>query len=222
MLSQSEAEPRSLSAVEAYFCPMASNPNKVMLGLRLPTDPRWVNIVEKDIAEILTDHAYCEQKAASNAISCIVKYPEYSDVVDEMVRICNEEMTHFGMVHDELKKRGLPLGRERKDPYVHDLMDFIMKGGSREEQFVDRMLFAAMIEARSCERFRLLSEEISDVELREFYRSLMESEAEHYATFIGFARKYAGKMDVDKRWKEFLDFEATLMGKYGKVQTMHG
>jgi tRNA 2-(methylsulfanyl)-N6-isopentenyladenosine37 hydroxylase len=206
-----------------YFCIMASNPNKVMLGLRLPTDPRWVNIVEKDIAEILTDHAYCEQKAASNAISCIVKYPEYSDVVDEMVRICNEEMTHFGMVHDELKKRGLTLGRERKDPYVHDLMDFIMKGGgSREAQFVDRMLFAAMIEARSCERFRLLSEEISDEELREFYRSLMESEAEHYATFIGFARKYAGTIDVDTRWKEFLEYEATLMGKYGKGQTMHG
>jgi tRNA 2-(methylsulfanyl)-N6-isopentenyladenosine37 hydroxylase len=206
-----------------YFCPMASNPNKVMLGLRLPTDPRWVNIVEKDIEEILTDHAYCEQKAASNAISCIVKYPEYSDVVDEMVRICNEEMTHFGMVHDELKKRGLTLGRERKDPYVHDLMDFIMKGGgSREAQFVDRMLFAAMIEARSCERFRLLSEEISDEGLRDFYRSLMESEAEHYATFIGFARKYAGNIDVDTRWKEFLEYEATLMGKYGKAQTMHG
>jgi tRNA-(ms[2]io[6]A)-hydroxylase len=202
---------------------MATNPNKVMLGLRLPTDPRWVNIVDKDIEEILTDHAYCEQKAASNAISCIVKFPEYPDVVDEMVRICNEEMTHFGLVHEELKKRGLKLGRERKDPYVRDLMDFILsKGGSPESQFVDRMLFAAMIEARSCERFRLLSEEISDLDLREFYRSLMESEAEHYATFISFARKYAGAIDVDKRWKEFLDFEATLMGKYGKSQTIHG
>jgi len=201
---------------------MQEQPKKVMLGLRLPTDPRWVNIVEKDLQEILTDHAYCEQKAASNAISCIVKFPEYSDVVDEMVRICNEEMTHFGMVHDELKRRGLSLGRERKDPYVHDLMDFIMKGGSRESQFVDRMLFAAMIEARSCERFRLLSEEIADEELRGFYRSLMESEAEHYATFIGFARKYAGDIHVDQRWQEFLDFEATLMDKYGKNHTMHG
>jgi tRNA-(ms[2]io[6]A)-hydroxylase len=201
---------------------MQEQPKKVMLGLRLPTDPRWVNIVEKDLQEILTDHAYCEQKAASNAISCIVKFPEYSDVVDEMVRICNEEMTHFGMVHDELKRRGLSLGRERKDPYVHDLMDFIMKGGSRESQFVDRMLFAAMIEARSCERFRLLSEEIADEELRGFYRSLMESEAEHYATFIGFARKYAGDINVDQRWQEFLDFEATLMDKYGKTHTMHG
>lgn len=205
-----------------YLCIMQEERQKVMLGLRLPTDPRWVNIVEKDLEEILTDHAYCEQKAASNAISCIVKFPEYPDVVDEMVRICNEEMTHFGMVHDELKKRGLKLGRERKDPYVHDLMDFIMKGGSREEQFVDRMLFAAMIEARSCERFRLLSENISDESLRSFYRELMESEAEHYTTFLGFARKYAGNIDVDARWKEFLDFEATLMSRYGKTQTMHG
>lgn len=188
----------------------------------MPTDPRWVNIVEKNIEEILTDHAYCEQKAASNAISCIIKYPEYPDVVDEMVRISREEMEHFGMVHDELKKRGLTLGRERKDPYVHDLAGYIMKGGTRQQQFVDRMLFAAMIEARSCERFRLLSENMPDEGLRTFYRDLMESEAEHYTTFIGFARKYGEGVDVDKRWKEFLDFEATLMEKYGKTETMHG
>jgi tRNA 2-(methylsulfanyl)-N6-isopentenyladenosine37 hydroxylase len=195
---------------------------KVMLGLRLPTDPRWVNIVEKNMEEILTDHAYCEQKAASNAISCIVKFPEYPDLVDEMVRISREEMEHFGMVHQELKKRGLHLGRERKDEYVHDLLGFIMKGGNKQQQFVDRMLFAAMIEARSCERFRILSEEIADEDLRGFYRSLMESEAEHYTTFISFARKYGQGIDVDNRWQEFLDFEASLMEKYGKKETMHG
>jgi tRNA-(ms[2]io[6]A)-hydroxylase len=195
---------------------------KVMLGLKLPTDPRWVNIVEKNIEEILTDHAYCEQKAASNAISTIVRYPEYDDVVEEMVRISREEMEHFGMVHNELRKRGLSLGRERKDPYVHDLASFIKQGGSKEQQFVDKMLFAAMIEARSCERFRLLSENISDEGLRDFYYELMASEAEHYATFIGFARKYGTGVDVEKRWQEFLDFEATLMDKYGKKETMHG
>lgn len=195
---------------------------KVMLGLKLPTDPRWVNIVEKNIEEILTDHAYCEQKAASNAISTIVRYPEYPDLVDEMVRISREEMEHFGMVHQELLKRGLKLGRERKDPYVHDLAGFIKQGGSKQQNFVDRMLFAAMIEARSCERFRLLSEEISDPELREFYYDLMASEAEHYATFIGFARKYGEGVDVEKRWNEFLDFESSLMTKYGKSETMHG
>lgn len=193
-----------------------------MLGLKLPTDPRWVNIVEKNIEEILTDHAYCEQKAASNAISTIVRYPEYDDVVEEMVRISREEMEHFGMVHEELRKRGLSLGRERKDPYVHDLAAFIKQGGSKEQQFVDRMLFAAMIEARSCERFRLLSENISDEGLRNFYYDLMASEAEHYATFIGFARKYGAGVDVETRWQEFLDFEATLMDKYGKKETMHG
>lgn len=205
-----------------HLCAMNTSSQKVMLGLRLPTDPRWVNLVEKNIEEILTDHAYCEQKAASNAISCIVKFPEYPDLVDEMVRICREEMEHFGQVHQELLKRGLQLGRERKDDYVHDLSGFIMKGGSRQQQFVDRMLFAAMIEARSCERFRMLSEEISDEGLRAFYRSLMESEAEHYTTFISFARKYGKEVDVDKRWQEFLDFEATLMAKYGKKETMHG
>lgn len=195
---------------------------KVMLGLKLPTDPRWVDIVEKDIEEILTDHAWCEQKAASNAISCIVKFHDYPDVVDEMLRISNEEMSHFGMVHIELIKRDLKLGRERKDEYVHDLLGFILTGGSREQQIVERMLFSAMIEARSCERFRLLSENISDESLRLFYRELMESEADHYTTFIGFARKHGGAIDVEKRWQEFLDFEATLMSKYGKKQTMHG
>lgn len=193
-----------------------------MLGLKLPTDPRWVNIVEKNIEEILTDHAYCEQKAASNAISCIIRFPEYSDVVEEMVRISREEMEHFGQVHQELLKRGLKLGRERKDEYVHDLSSFIKQGGSKEHYFVDRMLFAAMIEARSCERFKLLSEEIADEGLRKFYFDLMASEAEHYATFIGFARKYNHGIDVDQRWKECLEFEASLMVKYGKKESVHG
>ncbi|MFM7769269.1 MAG: tRNA-(ms[2]io[6]A)-hydroxylase [Bacteroidota bacterium] len=194
-----------------------------MLGLKLPTDPRWVKLVESNIEEILTDHAYCEQKAASSAISCIVKFPEYSDVVEECTRIAIEEMEHFGQVHQELKKRGLVLGRERKDEYVSDLASFILKpGGGKKEQFVNQMLFAAMIEARSCERFKLLSEKIRDEKLREFYRGLMESEAEHYATFIKFAKKYANGIDVESRWKEFLNFEANLMEKYGKSETMHG
>ena len=195
---------------------------KVLLGLKLPTDPRWVNIVEKDLQEILTDHAYCEQKAASNAISIIVKFPEYPEVVKEMVRICHEEMAHFDQVHDEILQRGFTLGKERKDDYVQDLLGFIMTGGSREKHFVERMLFSAMIEARSCERFKILSEEIKDEGLRVFYRGLMESEAEHYATFIGFAKKYGKDIDVDVRWQAFLEFEAGLMNKYGKTQTMHG
>ena len=196
-----------------------------MLGLKLPTDPRWVNIVEKNISEILTDHAYCEQKAASNAISVIVKHPEYPDVVDAMTEIVQEEMEHFGMVHEKIKERGYELGRERKDQYVGDLLSWIgtnFPGGSRDSQFVNRMLFAAMIEARSCERFRILSEEIADPGLVEFYRSLMESEARHYTTFLGFARKYGGKVDVDQRWNDFLEYEAGLMEKYGKSETMHG
>ena len=193
-----------------------------MLGLKLPTDPRWVNIVEKNIQEILTDHAYCEQKAASNAISIIVKFPQYSDVVEAMGELVKEEMEHFQMVHREIQKRGLELGKERRDEYIHDLLSYITKGGDEEQQFVERMLFAAMVEARSCERFRLLSEELEDPALKVFYRELMESEARHYIMFLNFARKYAVRIDVDKRWKEFLEYEATLMVKYGKKETIHG
>ena len=196
-----------------------------MLGLKLPTDPRWVNIVEKNIEEILTDHAYCEQKAASNAISMIVKFAQFPDLVQAMTEIAREEMEHFGIVHSKMLERGLKLGFERKDPYVNDLAAYLKKrnsGGSFENQFVNRMMFAAMIEARSCERFRILSEEINDVDLREFYRSLMESEARHYTTFLNFARKYGKGIDVETRWNEFLEFEATLMKKYGTSETMHG
>lgn len=193
-----------------------------MLGLKLPTDPRWINIVEKNIEEILTDHAYCEQKAASNAITIIVKFPQYPDVVQAMSELVKEEIEHFQMVHQEILKRGLKLGRERKDEYIHDLLSFMRKGGDNEQQFVERMLFGAMIEARSCERFRILSEELSDPNLRVFYRELMESEARHYTTFLNFAKKYSIKIDVDQRWREFLEFESTLMIKYGKRETIHG
>lgn len=195
----------------------------VMLGLKLPTDPRWVNIVEKNIEEILTDHAYCEQKAASNAISLIVKYPEHPELVKDMTDIAREEMEHFGMVHDMILKRDLTLGRERKDEYVNDLLKFVQKGGGdRNKLLVDRLLFAALIEARSCERFRLLSEEIQDAELREFYRDLMISEANHYTCFLGHARKLGKGIDVDQRWQEFLEYEAEVVQKYGKKETIHG
>jgi tRNA 2-(methylsulfanyl)-N6-isopentenyladenosine37 hydroxylase len=194
-----------------------------MLGLRLITDPRWVTIVESNIDEILTDHAFCEQKAASNAISLIVHYPEYPDFVAKMIEIAREELEHFGQVHDLIVARGKVLGRERKDEYVNDLLNFIrIPHRPREAVFVDRLLFSAMIEARSCERFRVLSENIKDPELAGFYRDLMISEAGHYTTFITFARKYGTGVDVEKRWQEFLDYEATVISKYGKDEKIHG
>ena len=193
-----------------------------MLGLRLPTDPRWVELVESNISEILTDHAWCEQKAASNAISTIVRFPEHLDLVAELTRIAQEEIEHFGMVVDRIKERGFELGPERKDDYVGELLQFIKRKCSREEQLVDRLLFAAMIEARSCERFRMLSERVKDKPLAEFYRELMISEAGHYTTFIGFARKYGGNVDVEARWQAFLDYEAEVIQNYGKKETMHG
>ena len=191
----------------------------------MATDPRWVNIVEKNLEEILIDHAFCEQKAASNSISIIIQYPQYSDLVESMVEICKEEMEHFKMVHDKIKERGFKLGFERKDPYVKDLSNYLKKNksnSSREGYFVNQMLFAAMIEARSCERFKILSEELQEKDLRDFYRMLMESEARHYVTFLNFAKKYGGKIDVNARWEEFLKFEADLMKEYGKSETIHG
>jgi len=193
-----------------------------MLGLKLPTDPRWVNIVEKNIEEILIDHAWCEQKAASNAISLITKFPDYTEMVSELMEIALEEMEHFKMVHEKIKTRGLKLGPERKDEYVHDLMAFINRGGSREQRLSDKLLFSAMIEARSCERFRLLSEEIKDEDLKVFYHELMISEANHYTTFLNFARQVYDTEKVNKRWKEFLEYEASIIDKYGKKETMHG
>ena len=194
-----------------------------MLGLKLPTDPRWVNIVAKNIEEILTDHAYCEQKAASSAISLIIGFPEKTELVQEMIALVQEEISHFKMVHDLILERGLTLGRERKDEYVIALMKFFPKGGSREDHLVHKLLYAALIEARSCERFRLLSEELEDEKLARFYRKLMISEANHYTTFLKFARKNEkNREEVDEKWQALLDFEAQLMLNLGKKETMHG
>ena len=193
-----------------------------MLHLKLETDPRWVNIVESNIEEILTDHAWCEQKAATNAITIITLNSEHTDLVTELLLLAQEELEHFQMVHDIIKKRGYKLGRERKDSYVIELYKFMNKGGNRVQSMVDRLLFSAMIEARSCERFKLLSEELKDPELSKFYHDLMISEAGHYTTFIGFARKYGKDIDVDKRWKELVAFESSIIKNYGKSESIHG
>ncbi|TDI67211.1 MAG: tRNA-(ms[2]io[6]A)-hydroxylase [Bacteroidetes bacterium] len=193
-----------------------------MLGLKLPTDPRWVNIVEKDVEEIMTDHAYCEQKAASTAISLIVSFPEYTDLVEKMIDLAQEEMSHFKMVHDIIIERGWTMGRDRKDAYVLQIVKFFPKGGSRSTQLIHRLLYAALIEARSCERFRLLSEELNDKKLAKFYRKLMISEANHYTMFLGFARKYGNRKEVDKKWQELLTFEAGVMQDLSKAVSIHG
>ena len=196
---------------------------KTILKLQLPTDPLWVkNVVESNIEELLTDHAFCEQKAASNAITLIVQNPNLSDLVQEMAQLVQEEIDHFKRVHDIILARGFILGRERKDNYVNELRKFIIIGGGRTEQLVDRLLFSAMIEARSCERFKVLSENINDQELSEFYHELMISEATHYSTFIRLAKKYAGGIDADKRWKQYLAYEAQVVQNYGKTETIHG
>lgn len=193
-----------------------------MLNLKLETDPRWVTIVESNLEEILTDHAWCEQKAATNAITIITLNNEHVELVTELLKLAQEELEHFEMVHEIIKERGYTLGRERKDHYVNQLFKFMNTGGSRQQAMVDRLLFSAMIEARSCERFKLLSERINDEKLAKFYRELMISEAGHYTTFLGFARKYGEGIDVEKRWQELIDFEGEIIKSYGKKETIHG
>jgi tRNA 2-(methylsulfanyl)-N6-isopentenyladenosine37 hydroxylase len=193
-----------------------------MLGLKLKTDPRWVNIAEGNLAEILSDHAWCEQKAATNAINLIINNSEKEDLVTEMTKIAIEEMDHFRMVHDIIKERNYEFTRERKDDYVGQLTKFLRKDGSREQSMIDRLLFAAMIEARSCERFKVLSENIKDEELSKFYRELMISEANHYTVFLGFARKYGEKEYVDNRWKQWIEYEESIITNFGKKETIHG
>ena len=182
-----------------------------MLGLVLPTDPRWTDIANKNIHEILVDHAYCEQKAASSGISIIVQYPEKERLVEVLTAIVAEEWSHFERVLLELKKRGMKLGKQRRDEYVIKLNTIIIQGGSREHQVVEKLLIHALIEARSCERFRLLSKEISDPGLGEFYHELMVSEAGHYKTFLSLAKEYMDPEVVEARWRQILVAEAEIV-----------
>lgn len=182
-----------------------------ILGLQLPTDPRWVNLAEIQLEDILTDHAYCEQKAAITCISLIQKNPDKELMVEELSPIVTEEWGHFRQVLAELKKRNLKLGRQRKDIYVNKLLEFQKKGGNPTERFLDQMLTMALIEARSCERFKRLSEGMDDAYMRNFYRKFMESEAGHYTLFITLAEHYIDKKTVRARWAEWLEYEKELM-----------
>lgn len=193
-----------------------------MFRLKHSTDPLWAELAQQNIEEVLTDHAFCEQKAASSAISLIAHFPEHTELVIEMAELVREEMEHFQRVHQFILNRGYQLGRERKDHYVNDLMKMVRKGEGREKNLLDRLLFAAMIEARSCERFKVLSETIQDTELAAFYRELMQSEATHYTLFIKLARRLCTHEDVDARWNEFLEYEGSIMANYGTKEHIHG
>ncbi|WP_416865377.1 MAG: tRNA-(ms[2]io[6]A)-hydroxylase [Imperialibacter sp.] len=185
--------------------------SKTTLGLELPTDPRWTDIASMQIEDILVDHAYCEQKAASSCISLIMLYPEREKLLELLVPVVAEEWSHFERVVEQLKKRGFGLGRQRKDEYVARLNEVVRKGGSRNQQLVEKLLLNALIEARSCERFKLLHKHIADEELKKFYYELMVSEAGHYHNFIELAEEYMPKDYVKVRWNEFLEAEAAIM-----------
>ncbi len=197
--------------IRKHFIMELSQDTKNILGLQLPTDPRWVDLASISIEAILTDHAYCEQKAATTCISYIQRYSEKEKVVAELAPIVTEEWGHFRLVLNELKKRNLKLGRQRKDEYVNRLLEFQKKGGHIDDRFLDQMLCMALIEARSCERFKRLSEGLKDEYMRNFYRRFMESEAGHYTLFIELAETYIDKGKVRKRWTEWLEYEATII-----------
>lgn len=183
-----------------------------MLGLKLPTDPRWVDIAEKNIEEILIDHAYCEQKAASSCISLIVQFSEKEALVEVLTPVVAEEWEHFQRVLEQLKLRGFQLGKQRVDEYVAQLLQHERKGGSRDQQLMEKLLINALIEARSCERFKLLWKNLKEESLKQFYYELMVSEAGHYTNFIGLAKLYMPEEVVDKRWQEYLEIEAGIIG----------
>jgi tRNA 2-(methylsulfanyl)-N6-isopentenyladenosine37 hydroxylase len=185
--------------------------DKFTLGLELPTDPRWINIAEKNIEDILVDHAYCEQKAASSCISLIIQYPEKEKLVEVLTPIVAEEWSHFERVIEELKRRGYKLGHQRKDEYVDELQKVIRRGGSREQQLMEKLLMNALIEARSCERFKLLWKNIKDEGLSKFYYELMVSEAGHYKNFLSLSKEYMDEDRVNARWRELLEQEAEII-----------
>ncbi|MGQ0740124.1 MAG: tRNA-(ms[2]io[6]A)-hydroxylase [Bacteroidota bacterium] len=188
-----------------------SQDSKNILGLQLPTDPRWVNLTEKSLEDILTDHAYCEQKAAISCISLIQRYSSREKLVAELSPIVTEEWGHFRLVLAELHRRNLKLGKQRKDEYVNALVDFQQKGGDGEGRLLDQLLTMALIEARSCERFKRLSEGLNDEYMKNFYRRFMESEAGHYTLFIGLAETYIHKEKVRARWQQWLEYEAGII-----------
>jgi len=193
-----------------------------ILRLQLPTDPRWVDLAALSLEEILTDHAYCEQKAATSCISLIQANPDREELVRELSPVVTEEWGHFRQVLAEMDRRGLRLGRQRKDEYVNALLAFQRKGGPAEERLMDRLLLCALIEARSCERFKRLSEGLEDPHMRTFYRRFMESEAGHYTLFITLADRYMGREAVRARWRQWLDFEATVLsGMEARGDRMH-
>ena len=193
-----------------------------MLGLKLPTDPRWATAAQHHLEDLLTDHAYCEQKAASTAISLLITYPEQTELVREMAALAREEMSHFELVHQLIVKRGFVLGRERKDEYVAALQQYFPKTKDRNLRLIHRLLVAALIEARSCERFRVISETLQDEELARFYRGLMASEAGHYTLFLRLARETAGREQVHPLWEGLLEYEKNLLASFGRPQHIHG
>lgn len=195
-----------------------------MLALLCPTDPRWTECVERDLDGLLRDHAHCEIKAAQSALSLVARFgAEDPDLVAPLVALAHEETEHFEAVHARIRARGGVMSHPGSDEYVAALRR--AAGADRDDgqdPLLDRLLISALVEARSCERFKLLSERLGDASLRAFYRELMGSEAKHFRLFAGLAEGRFGADAARARLEVLAGREAVVAGKLPLGPTVHG
>ncbi len=192
-----------------------------MLSLQSESQARWLRQVDQHLDLILIDHAHCEKKAAACAMNLILAYVDHTELCRELSEIVNEELVHFRQVLDLLEPRGIRFCRLTPGSYGRQLNDLARK--FEPQRAIDRLLIASLIEARSCERFDLLSRYIRerDPELSEFYASLFESEARHHTTYVRMARGFGSAEDVKQRLEELSALEAEIIHRGDPLPRMH-
>ncbi|TVP97682.1 MAG: tRNA-(ms[2]io[6]A)-hydroxylase [Planctomycetaceae bacterium] len=194
-----------------------------MLHLRSASAERWLRQVDERLDEVLIDHAHCERKAATTALGLMNAYVDDVELGREMGRIVEEELEHYWMVLDLLGRRGIGFRRLSPGPYGRRLHELVRSG--EPGRAIDRLLIAGLIEARSCERFRLLSDHVRDRdgELADFYAGLFESEARHHATYVRLAEHFTGgdRSAVRQRLDELSGAEAEIIAEGSPLARMH-
>ena len=190
-----------------------------MFVLASQTERTWVQKAMDNMDDILLDHAHCEKKAASTALGLIFRYPERSSMMIPLAQLAREELVHFEQVLQHLDRRGIPFRRQGPSPYAGQLMDACVKDEPR--RLLDTLICCSLIEARSCERMRLLSENVEDRELAEFFNSLLASEARHNATYLSLAEEYFPRDSVRVRLLGLADIEAQILQEPCEMVRMH-
>jgi len=193
-----------------------------MLGLLSNTNPDWVKLVDENLSIFISDHLYAEQKAASNGFSFVIQYPERTELIKKMGAYALEESEHFNWILDYMLKNEIELQKDQKSEYVYHLRRFFPKTKDRDDNFVNRLLLASLIEARSCERFTVFSKYTKHKELTTFYHDLIKDEVGHYKLFLNLAKVYQEKDMVTDKWQRLLIYEANYIEKMGKTALVHG